>query len=79
MQAKKKPTQKDGKKKTSTDEAKKHSFFVYPQKVELQSHQKVYAFITAFPDTPGEYKDVLRIAVQHNPKVLQLNVQCKAV
>lgn len=39
----------------------------------------MYAFITAFPDAAGEYKDTLRIAVQHNPKVLKLGVQCKAV
>ena len=34
-QVKKKSTQKDGKKKASIDETKRHSFFVYPQKVEL--------------------------------------------
>ena len=63
LQGKKKPVQKDSKKKAPADETKKHSFFVYPQKVELQSRQKVYVFITAFPEVAGEYKDVLRIAV----------------
>lgn len=35
VQVKKKPVQKDGKKKVQADETKKHSFFVYPQKIEL--------------------------------------------
>ncbi|CAL6086276.1 Conserved_hypothetical protein [Hexamita inflata] len=70
---------KDAKKDVKKVETKLPPFIIYPQKALLQPGEKIYAFISSFPETTAQNTAQLYIGVESNPEYSTLSLKSTTV